>query len=108
MYWALSNGHPWLYALLLVPAAGLLIRLFLIQHDCGHRAFFASRRANDWVGRALSIFTVTPYDHWRYTHSIHHATSGNLSKRGVGDVDTITVAEYEARSRWTRSSCGPC
>jgi omega-6 fatty acid desaturase (delta-12 desaturase) len=102
MYWALSNRHLWLYALLLVPAAGLLIRLFLIQHDCGHRAFFASRRANDWVGRVLSIFTVTPYDHWRYTHSVHHATSGNLSKRGVGDVDTITVAEYEARSRWTR------
>jgi len=102
MYWALSHGHVWLYALLLVPAAGLLIRLFLIQHDCGHRAFFASRRVNDWVGRVLSVFTVTPYDHWRYTHSIHHATSGNLSKRGVGDVDTITVAEYEARSRWTR------
>lgn len=102
MYWAVSHRHVWLYALLLVPAAGLLIRLFLIQHDCGHRAFFASRRANDWVGRLLSILTITPYDHWRHAHSIHHATSGNLSRRGVGDVDTLTVAEYSARSCWTR------
>lgn len=102
MYWAVSNHHFWLYALLLVPAAGLLIRLFLIQHDCGHRAFFSSRRANDAVGRVLSVLTMTPYDHWRYTHSVHHATSGNLSRRGVGDVDTLTVAEYSARTRWTR------
>src|SRR5712675_2159639 len=101
MYWALAHRHIWLYALLLAPAAGLLIRLFLIQHDCGHRAFFAKSAINDWVGRLLSILTVTPYDHWRHAHSIHHATSGNLSRRGVGDVDTLTVAEYSARSRWT-------
>lgn len=102
MYWGLAHGHIWLYALLLLPAAGFLVRLFLIQHDCGHRAFFANRNANDWVGRVISVLTITPYDHWRRGHAIHHATSGNLSRRGVGDVDTLTVAEYLARSRWTR------
>ncbi len=102
LYWALSHGQFWLYALLLLPTAGFLIRLFLIQHDCGHRAFLASRTANDWVGRVISILTLTPYDYWRRTHSIHHATSGNLGRRGVGDVDTLTVAEYLARPRWTR------
>jgi len=65
MYWALTHGNMWLYGLLLLPASGLLVRLFLIQHDCGHRAFFASRKANDWLGRLISILTLTPYDHWR-------------------------------------------
>lgn len=102
MYWALTHGHIWLYLLLVLPAAGLLIRLFLIQHDCGHRAFFAGRKINDWVGRAISVVTLMPYDHWRHGHAIHHATSGNLAQRGVGDVDTLTVAEYLARTRWTR------
>jgi omega-6 fatty acid desaturase (delta-12 desaturase) len=102
MYWSLAHGHIWLYLLLLLPAAGLLIRLFLIQHDCGHRAFFASKTTNDWVGRAISVLTLMPYDHWRRGHAIHHATSGNLTRRGVGDVDTLTVHEYLARSRWTR------
>jgi omega-6 fatty acid desaturase (delta-12 desaturase) len=88
--------------LLLLPAAGFLIRLFLIQHDCGHRAFFANRAANDWLGRVTSVLTLTPYDHWRHAHAIHHATSGNLGRRGVGDVDTLTVDEYLARSPWTR------
>jgi omega-6 fatty acid desaturase (delta-12 desaturase) len=102
MYWALAHHHLWLYALLLLPAAGFLIRLFLIQHDCGHRAFFANRTLNDWVGRVISVLTIMPYDHWRRGHAIHHATSGDLSRRGIGDVDTLTVAEYLARSRWTR------
>jgi omega-6 fatty acid desaturase (delta-12 desaturase) len=102
MYWALSHGQLWLYALLLLPAAGFLVRLFLIQHDCGHRAFFANRKANDWVGRVISVLTITPYDHWRHAHAIHHATSGHLGRRGVGDVDTLTVDEYLARSPWPR------
>jgi omega-6 fatty acid desaturase (delta-12 desaturase) len=102
MYWSLSHGHIWLYAVLIFPAAGFLVRLFLIQHDCGHQAFFANRHANDWTGRVISVITLTPYDHWRRAHAIHHATSGNLDRRGVGDIDTLTVAEYEARSRWTR------
>jgi len=99
---AVSHGYFWIDALLLLPASGLLVRLFLIQHDCGHRAFFANRNANDWLGRFLSVLTLTPYDHWRRAHAIHHATSGNLGRRGVGDVDTLTVHEYLRRSRWTR------
>ena len=79
-------------------AAGLLIRLFLIQHDCGHGSFFPNKLANDWVGRALGVLTMTPYDHWRRTHAIHHATSGNLDRRGIGDIKTLTVREYFARN----------
>jgi omega-6 fatty acid desaturase (delta-12 desaturase) len=98
MWFAVTSGYWALYLLLLVPAAGLLVRLFLIQHDCGHRAFLPNRSANDWLGRALSIITITPYDYWRDNHAIHHATSGHLGRRGIGDVDTLTVAEYLDRS----------
>jgi omega-6 fatty acid desaturase (delta-12 desaturase) len=102
MLFALYRGYLWLYALLLLPAAGLLVRLFMIQHDCGHGAFLPGKRSNDWIGRAISILTLAPYDHWRRCHAAHHATSGNLNHRGVGDIDTLTVAEYLARSRWSR------
>ncbi len=102
MLLALENGYLWLYALLLVPAAGFLVRLFMIQHDCGHRSFLTSRRANDWVGRTIGVLTLTPYHTWRRGHAIHHAASGNLDRRGIGDVNTLTVAEYLARSRWGR------
>jgi omega-6 fatty acid desaturase (delta-12 desaturase) len=95
-------GHWWLTLLLAIPAAGFLVRLFMIQHDCGHGAFFRHRLANDWIGRALGVLTLTPYDFWRRTHAIHHATSGNLERRGIGDVDTLTVREYLALSRWHR------
>jgi Fatty acid desaturase len=88
--------------MLAVPTAGFLVRLFMIQHDCGHGAFFHHRVANDWVGRVISVLTLTPYDFWRRTHAIHHATSGNLDRRGIGDVDTLTVHEYLALSRWRR------
>jgi omega-6 fatty acid desaturase (delta-12 desaturase) len=95
-------GFWWLMLLLAVPAAGFLVRLFMIQHDCGHGAFFRHRLANDWIGRALGVLTMTPYDFWKRTHAIHHATSGNLEHRGIGDVDTLTVREYLALSRWGR------
>lgn len=75
-----------------------LVRVFAIQHDCGHGAFFASRSANTWLGRVLGVFTVTPYDVWRHAHSIHHSATGNLDRRGVGDIDTRTLAEYRAMS----------
>ena len=91
---ALSHGHYWLTLLLAVPAAGLLVRLFIIQHDCGHGSFFKSRRANDLVGRMLSVPTLTPYYSWAQGHAAHHASTGNLDRRGRGDVDTWTVAEY--------------
>ena len=74
----------------------------MIQHDCGHGAFFRHKLANDWIGRALGVLTFTPYDFWRRTHSMHHATSGNLERRGMGDIDTLTVSEYLALSRWGR------
>jgi omega-6 fatty acid desaturase (delta-12 desaturase) len=91
---AVQLGHFWVCAVLAVPAAGLLVRLFLIQHDCGHGSFFTWRPANDWVGRALAVLTLTPYDDWRRSHALHHAGSGNLDHRGIGDIDTLTVREY--------------
>ncbi|MBW4656711.1 MAG: fatty acid desaturase [Kaiparowitsia implicata GSE-PSE-MK54-09C] len=81
-----------------IPAAGFLVRLFMIQHDCGHGAFFAHRQADDWAGRIIGILTMTPYDYWRRTHAQHHATAGNLDMRGIGDVETLTVSEYRALS----------
>ena len=92
----------WLSLLLAVPAAGFLVRLFMIQHDCGHGAFFRHRLANDWVGRTIGVLTLTPYDFWRRTHAVHHASSGNLDRRGLGDVNTLTVSEYLALSFWGR------
>jgi len=97
-----SFGYWWLTLLLAVPAAGFLVRLFMIQHDCGHGAFFRRRVVNDWIGRVLGVLTLTPYDFWRRTHAIHHATSGNLERRGIGDIDTLTVREYLGLSRWGR------
>jgi omega-6 fatty acid desaturase (delta-12 desaturase) len=101
MWLAFHVGYG-LYLLLAVPAAGFLVRLFMIQHDCGHGSFFRHRLVNDWVGRAIGVLTLTPYDFWRHTHGIHHATSGNLDRRGIGDIDTLTVHEYLALSRWGR------
>ena len=101
MWLALHIGYG-LYLLLAVPTAGFLVRLFMIQHDCGHGAFFRHRLANDWVGRVIGVLTLTPYDFWRRTHAVHHATSGNLDRRGIGDIDTLTVGEYLGLSRWGR------
>ncbi len=91
-----------LVLLLAVPTAGFLVRLFILQHDCGHGSFFKSKSANDLVGRALSIFTFTPYDRWRKNHAIHHATSGDLDRRGCGDVHLLTVGEYRKLSSLQR------
>jgi omega-6 fatty acid desaturase (delta-12 desaturase) len=102
MQMSLAAGY-WATLLLAVPTAGLLVRLFMIQHDCGHHAFFRSRRLNDMVGRAIGVLTLTPYDHWRDAHAFHHASSGNLDKRGIGDVDVLTVAEYRALPGWRRA-----
>jgi acyl-lipid omega-6 desaturase (Delta-12 desaturase) len=102
---AMWTSLQWSYLLSLaiaVPAAGLVVRLFMIQHDCGHGAFFRRRLANDWTGRALSVLTFTPYDTWRRSHAVHHASSGNLDRRGIGDITTLTVVEYLARPKWRR------
>jgi acyl-lipid omega-6 desaturase (Delta-12 desaturase) len=99
--WSLRFGYG-LYLLLAVPTAGFLVRLFMIQHDCGHGSFFRRRLVNDWVGRIVGVFTLTPYDFWRRTHGIHHAASGNLDRRGIGDIDTLTVREYLKLSRRRR------
>ena len=102
MLWAVESDRFWLYALLLLPAVGFLVRLFVIQHDCAHHSFFSGRQANNWIGRLIGVATLTPHDHWRKTHAFHHASSGNLDRRGMGDVYTLTVAEYLARSSWGR------
>ena len=98
---AVAYGHWWGLVLIL-PAAGFLVRLFMIQHDCGHGAFFAHRQTDDWIGRFLGVLTLTPYDYWRRTHAAHHAGAGNLDQRGMGDITTLTVAEYRALSGWGR------
>jgi omega-6 fatty acid desaturase (delta-12 desaturase) len=102
MVFAFNHGVYWLDMLLLLPAAGFLVRLFIIQHDCGHNSFFPSRKANNALGRVIAILTFTPYDFWRRAHNLHHAHSGNLGKRGLGSIDTLTVAEYQALSPFRR------
>ena len=98
LMWLSLGASYWLTLLIAVPTAGFLVRLFMIQHDCGHGAFFRNRFANDWVGRVLGVLTFTPYDYWKRNHAMHHATSGNLDRRGVGDILTLTVGEYLSRS----------
>lgn len=100
--WALSyrllEVSYWLVLPLQVLAAGLLVRVFIIFHDCGHGSFFRSQAANDVVGFVTGILTFTPYWDWKAEHSRHHATAGDLDRRGFGDIWTMTVAEYRAAS----------
>jgi omega-6 fatty acid desaturase (delta-12 desaturase) len=88
----------WLTLLLAIPAAGFMVRLFIIQHDCGHGAFFRQHAANTWLGRTLGVLTLTPYDYWKRNHAVHHANANNLDRRGIGDIDTLTVTEYRDKS----------
>jgi omega-6 fatty acid desaturase (delta-12 desaturase) len=100
---ALSSGVSIAYTLpLQIIAAGLLVRLFMLQHDCGHGSFFEQRWLNDLVGRSIGVLTLTPYDQWRSGHAFHHANNGNLDQRGVGDIHFLTVEEYRRLSRWRR------
>ena len=100
--WLAMSVSYWLAFGIALLNGAFLVRIFVIQHDCGHASFFANRTAQDWVGRVLGVLTLTPYDVWRRTHSIHHSHHGNLDHRGIGDVLTLTVEEYRARSAWGR------
>jgi omega-6 fatty acid desaturase (delta-12 desaturase) len=92
----------WITVFLIPVAAGFLVRLFIIFHDCGHGSYFKSQRANQLVGMLFGILSFTPYYKWHNQHLRHHATVGNLDKRGIGDVWTMTTAEYTASSKWTK------
>ncbi len=96
----LSLGISYLLTLTLaIPAAGFLVRTYIVFHDCAHGSFLASRRANKWLGVSLGLLVFTPFECWKRHHAVHHATAGDLDRRGVGDLPTLTVAEYQAR-RW--------
>jgi acyl-lipid omega-6 desaturase (Delta-12 desaturase) len=104
-YFALSvamyltlHSSPLLTAALVIPTAGFLVRVFVVFHDCAHGSMFPSKRANAAVGTALGLLVLSPYRRWRHDHAVHHATSGDLDRRGVGDIVTLTVAEYRART----------
>lgn len=92
----------WITVPLAILAGGFLVRVFIIHHDCGHGSFFKSRKANDIWGFITGVLTFTPYHHWRWEHATHHATSGDLDRRGLGDIWTLTVLEYLESSRWKR------
>ena len=92
----------WLTLLLAIPTAGFFARTFIIFHDCGHGSFFKSKRANDTLGFITGILTLTPYYRWRHDHAVHHASVGDLDRRGVGDIMTLTVKEYQQKSGWDR------
>jgi omega-6 fatty acid desaturase (delta-12 desaturase) len=92
-YLSLSVSY-WLTFLVAIPAGGFLIRTFIIFHDCCHKSFFKNKKANDIIGTITGILSCFPYSQWKYEHSMHHATSGNLDKRGIGDIWTLTVTEY--------------
>lgn len=100
--WWMLQFSFWLAVPFMILASGFTVRSFIIFHDCGHQAFFRSRRANDFWGRITGVLTFTPYYYWHASHARHHATSGNLDKRGFGDVWMMTLEEYKASSRSMR------
>lgn len=105
MAWSMHAGWNYGWTLLLaIPTAGLYVRLFIIQHDCGHGSFLGSKAANHAIGACIGLITFFPYNYWKKTHAVHHGTSGNLDRREFGDVRTLTVDEYKALSPWGRFS----
>jgi omega-6 fatty acid desaturase (delta-12 desaturase) len=102
MFLAADLSDP-LVLVLAIPAAGFLIRTFIVFHDCAHGSFLRSRRANASLGAVLGVVLFTPFAWWRHKHAVHHATTGDLDRRGTGDVQTLTVDEYRARSWWGRA-----
>lgn len=103
MLYTVQRGTPyWVTLLLALPTAGFMVRSFIIFHDCGHGSFFRSRRANKIVGIITGILTFTPWERWWHDHAVHHATVGDLDRRGTGDVYTMTVEEYRAAPWWKK------
>jgi omega-6 fatty acid desaturase (delta-12 desaturase) len=92
-----------LVLVLAIPTAGFLVRTFIVFHDCAHGSFLRSKRANAMLGGALGVLLFTPFAWWRHKHAVHHATTGDLDRRGVGDIQTLTIEEYRARSWWGRA-----
>jgi omega-6 fatty acid desaturase (delta-12 desaturase) len=101
MYFSLKISY-WIVLVLSILNAGFIARIFIIQHDCGHNSFYKSKRANNIIGSIFGVITLTPYYLWRRNHAIHHASSGNLDSRGIGDVYTMTVDEYKKQSSWNK------
>jgi omega-6 fatty acid desaturase (delta-12 desaturase) len=98
-----ATGFSYLLVLVLgIPAAGFLIRTFIVFHDCAHGSFVRSKRANAVLGGVLGVVLFTPFAWWRHKHAVHHATAGDLDRRGTGDIETLTVEEYRARGWWGR------
>ena len=107
MYASLSVSYLLTLALA-IPAAGFLLRTYILFHDCTHGSFLPSKRANAWLGVTLGLLVFSPFPSWRHNHAVHHATSGDLDRRGVGDVPTLTVAEYHALTVERRASATGC
>jgi len=98
----LKQWGVWQGLLFTIPAGGFLVRVFILQHDCGHGSLFTTNSANRRIGRLLGVLTFTPYDTWRDSHARHHAGSGNLHERGFGDIDLMTVEEYKSATAWRK------
>ena len=93
----LVDDYWWIGLALAIPTSGFLLRTFIVFHDCGHGSFVPSNRGNLWIGRFTALLVFQPFANWRHNHAVHHGTSGDLDRRGQGDVETLTVAEYQAR-----------
>jgi omega-6 fatty acid desaturase (delta-12 desaturase) len=102
LMYAMLDVSAWFTLALALPATGFLVRTFIVFHDCTHGSYLPWRRANIWLGVTCGVIVYTPFHLWRYEHAVHHATAGDLDRRGKGDVETLTVAEYRARSRGAR------
>jgi acyl-lipid omega-6 desaturase (Delta-12 desaturase) len=98
MYFLLADVSVWVALLVAVPASGFLLRTYIVFHDCAHGSFLPSKRANNWLGAVVGLIVYAPFQSWRHEHAGHHASSGDLDRRGIGDVMTLTVAEYYSRS----------
>ncbi len=102
--WFALSLSIWVTVLLAILNAAFLVRIFIIMHDCGHGSFFRNRTVCNWTGRVLGVLALTPYDVWRQSHAIHHASTGNLDRRGMGDIPTLTTEEYLKRKWFGRAA----